>query len=56
MCVTMQQHRPPTHPHFSHDNLGKMFVFYLQKYDKSDQLQTILTTSICNTGTRQYSE
>ena len=56
MCVTMWQHRPPPHPHFSNDELGKILVFYSQKYGKSDQLQTILTTSICNIGTGRYSD
>jgi hypothetical protein len=56
MCVTMQQHRPPPHPHFSHDLLGKILVFYSQKYSKSDQLQIILTTNISSTGTKQYGD
>ena len=56
MCVTMQQHQPPPPPYFSHDKLGKNFVFYSQKYGKSDQLQTTLTISICKTGIRQHGD
>lgn len=53
ICGMIKQHCNP--PHFSHDKLGKILVFYSRKHGKSDQLQTIWTANICKTEAQDSS-